>query len=102
MFVFIDAGEQGLYERFGKPQQELLQPGGHVKLPWPMGRVYRYETERIQSFNVGYTPDPKLANEKAALWTVPHANEQNFLVANTTFTTAVREYEDVSLPATYR
>jgi len=27
---------------------------------------------------------------------------QNFLVANTTFTTAVREYEDVSLPATYR
>ena len=60
----------------------MLEPGGHLKWPWPMDRVYRYETERIQSFDVGYTPDPKRAMDKTVLWTVTHAEDKNFLVAN--------------------
>ncbi len=82
--VFIDLGEQGLLERFGRPVpgRTLLDPGAHLKWPWPIDRVYRYRTEQIQSFNVGYAPDPKLANQNTVLWTIPHANEQNFLVAS--------------------
>ena len=84
MFVFIDPGERGLLERFGKPVSghTVLAPGGHLKWPWPMDKVYRYRTEQIQSFNVGFAPDPKQENQNLVLWTVTHTKEENFLVAN--------------------
>ena len=82
--VFIDSGEQALLERFGKPvaARPVLGPGAHFKMPWPIDRVYRYPTELIQTFNVGFKPDPAFANEKTILWTVQHSKEENFLVAN--------------------
>lgn len=81
--VFIDAGEQGVLERFGKRVEgrTLLNPGAHLKMPWPIDHVYRYRTEQIQSFNVGFTPDPRRAGEKTVVWTIAHG-ETNFLVAN--------------------
>ncbi len=84
MFVFIEPGERGLLERFGQPVagRTLLEPGAHVKWPWPVDEVYRYRTEQIQSFNVGFTPDPKTENQTVVLWTVSHTKEENFLVAN--------------------
>ena len=84
MFVFIEPGERGLLERFGQPVagRTLLEPGAHVKWPWPVDEVYRYRTEQIQSFNVGFTPDPKTENQNVVLWTVSHTKEENFLVAN--------------------
>src|SRR5262249_26491095 len=82
--VFIEAGEQGLLERFGKPVQgrTLLNPGAHLKWPWPIERVYRFRTEQIQSFDVGFVPDPEKEKETVILWTVAHTKEDNFLVAN--------------------
>ncbi|MFO1487020.1 MAG: protease modulator HflK [Verrucomicrobiota bacterium] len=83
-FVFIEPGEQGLLERFGRPVENrtILNPGAHVKWPWPVDRVYRYRTEQIQSFNVGFSPDPKTEGQSTVLWTVAHTKEENFLVAN--------------------
>lgn len=82
--VFIEPGEQGVLEHFGKPAEgrALLNPGAHLKWPWPIDRVYRYRTEQIQSFNVGFTPDEQLENAPAVLWNVTHSKEENFLVAN--------------------
>jgi len=83
--VFIEAGEQGLLERFGKPVagRTPLGPGAHLKLPWPIDHVYRFRTEQIQSFNVGFTPDPKREQEPIVLWTVAHMKEESdFLVSN--------------------
>jgi regulator of protease activity HflC (stomatin/prohibitin superfamily) len=81
--VFIDAGEQGVLERFGKPVADgILLPGAHFKLPWPADKVYRYRTEQIQTFDVGYTPDALSENTKTILWTVAHAKEENFLVGS--------------------
>ncbi len=77
--VFVDAGEQAVLEHFGRPVA-TLSAGAHLKLPWPIDRIYRYRTEQIQSLYVGYTPD---TNETAAvLWTVAHNQEQNFLVGS--------------------
>src|SRR6267378_8552785 len=72
--VFIDAGEQGLLEHFGRPVEgrTLLNPGAHLKWPWPIDRVFRFRTEQIQSFNVGFAPDPAKEQERVVLWTVPH------------------------------
>lgn len=82
--VFIEPGEQAVLERFGKPVKgrEVLGPGAHLKLPWPVDSVYRYRTEQIQTFDVGYVPDAQSEQLRTILWTVPHTKEENFLVAN--------------------
>ena len=81
MFVFVDAGERAVVERCGKPAG-VFEPGAHFKLPWPLDKVYRFRTEQIQSFAVGYTPDEKTESAGVVLWTVAHAKEENFLVGN--------------------
>jgi membrane protease subunit HflK len=83
--VFIEAGEQGILERFGKPVpgRTVLDAGPHAKLPWPIDKVYRFRTEQIQSFEIGTTPDETRQEEgHIILWTVQHTKEDNFLVAN--------------------
>ena len=79
--VFVDVGEQAVLEHFGKPVA-TLNPGAHFKLPWPADKIYRFRTEQIQSFAVGYTPDAQSESANTILWTVSHNKEENFLVAN--------------------
>jgi len=79
--VFIDPGEKAVLEHFGRPVA-VLNPGAHLKLPWPVDQIRRFPAEQIQSFNVGFTPDAASIANKTVLWTVPHTKEENFLVAN--------------------
>ena len=82
--VFIEAGEQGLLEHFGKPVESRspLGPGAHLKWPWPIDQVYRFRAEQIQTFNVGSAPEPAQERERYVLWSQGHPGETNFLVAN--------------------
>ena len=103
--VFIEPGQQGLLEHFGRPAEgrTLLNPGAHFKWPWPIDRVFRYRTDQVQTFDVGFTPDAESENAPATLWNVPHSKEENFLVANrdlassTNFATDGRRAPPVSL-----
>jgi regulator of protease activity HflC (stomatin/prohibitin superfamily) len=83
-FVFVDPGEQALLERFGQPVvgRSPLNPGAHLKFPWPMDKVYRYRTDEIQTFGIGFTPEEDQHGQEVVLWTKPHNKEDNFLVAN--------------------
>src|SRR5438876_6104881 len=74
MFVIIEPNEQGLLEHFGRQAGAgaVLEPGLHLKWPWPIDIVYRYPTRQVQSFVVGEIPDPGLENERTVLWTRPH------------------------------
>jgi regulator of protease activity HflC (stomatin/prohibitin superfamily) len=83
-FVVIEPGEQALLEHFGKPAEgrPVLSPGPHFKWPWPVDKIYRFRTDQIQTFDVGFTPNSEKEEEKAVLWTVAHSKEDNFLVAN--------------------
>ncbi len=83
-FVVIETGEQALLERFGKPVEgrPVLGPGPHFKWPWPVDSIYRFSTEQIQTFNVGFTAEPERERDRAVLWTVAHTKEENFLIAN--------------------
>jgi len=75
----VQPGEQALLERFGRPLGDgVIGPGLHLKMPWPIDQVYRYRTEQIQSFVVGAEPE----TSKVIQWKVPHAKEDNFMVAN--------------------
>jgi modulator of FtsH protease HflK len=82
--VFIDAGEQGLLERFGKrvESRSPLGPGAHLKWPSPIDKVYRFRTEQIQTFMVGFAEGSGKERERYVLWSQGHHGETNFLVAN--------------------
>jgi len=96
-FVFLDAGEQAVLERFGKPVAGgVLTPGAHFKLPWPVEKVFRFRTEQIQTFNIGYTPDAQSESLNTILWSVGHAKEENFLVANRELVTIKDENADTN------
>jgi regulator of protease activity HflC (stomatin/prohibitin superfamily) len=80
--VFIDPGEQAVLERFGRLVPGALNPGAHLKWPWPIDKTYRYRTDQIQTFDVGFTPDAESQKLKTILWSVAHTKENNFLVGN--------------------
>lgn len=84
--IYVQPGEQALLERFGNPApgRDLLGPGFHAKLPWPIEKAYRYRTQEIQSFDIGFEHDAeKEAHESAVLWTVSHYKEEfHLLVAS--------------------
>jgi regulator of protease activity HflC (stomatin/prohibitin superfamily) len=79
--VFIDPGEQALLERWGR-HVAVLDPGAHLKLPWPIDQAIRHRTDQIQSFVVGMVKDKEEQMARATLWTVAHGQEDNFLVAS--------------------
>lgn len=88
-FVFIDAGEEALLERFGRPvaSGKVLQPGFHLKWPWPIDRVYRERTQEIRRFAIGFVHDENQGegdeHQGPLLWTVQHYKEEfNLLVAS--------------------
>ena len=82
--VIIEPGEQALLERFGNPVpgRTLLDPGAHLKWPWPVDKIYRERTEQIQSIEVGTAPESEQEKQRYVLWTVAHNKEDNFLVPN--------------------
>lgn len=94
MVVFVEPGEQALIERWGRPRStHVLNPGGHLKWPWPMEKVYRFRTEQVQTFTIGIVEEEKKEDDghghdantprPVVLWTVKHAKEEfNLLVAS--------------------
>ena len=85
--VFVEAGEEALLERFGRPVagRDVLGPGLHFKWPWPVERAWRFRTDQIQNFTIGIVPDPAKEKEKTIVWTISHYKEEyNLLVARNT------------------
>jgi len=84
--VYVQPGEEALLERFGNPVpgREVLGPGFHAKMPWPIDAALRFRTQEIQSFDIGIERDfEKERNETAILWTVSHYKQHyNLLVAS--------------------
>lgn len=82
--VFIEPGERGLLERWGKPVEGRteLAPGLHFKLPYPADKVHRFHTEQVQVFTIGSQPDPDKAGMPVVLWNLAHTKEDLLLVAN--------------------
>ncbi len=99
-FVFVEPEEQALLERFGKPVGGVLNPGAHVKLPWPMDAVYRFQTHRVQTFTVGVVPQEGEAEENTIVWTKSHYKEEfNLPVANKETLSAVAADKKTAPPA---
>ncbi|MDF3932866.1 protease modulator HflK [Pseudomonas citronellolis] len=81
---------RGVYERFGKPEA-VLQPGLHVGLPWPFGRVIAVENGVIHELatsgdsaaadqpSAAEGPAPEGANR---LWDASHRSEKSQVIAS--------------------
>ncbi len=79
-------------ERFGKPLnvENPVEAGMHFKFPWPIDRIYTFNTHAVQTLNVGYAAKKpiydkqgrEIINREPLLWTVEHWQEEYpFLVA---------------------
>ncbi len=83
--VVVEPHEEALVERFGKfiEARGALQPGLHLKWPWPIETTRIVSTREARSFNIGFIPDPELEAQRTLLWTRPHYKEEfNLLVAS--------------------
>ena len=68
----VESHQMGVVYRFGRLQEEPLQPGLHLSLPWPFDKVEIYNTDTIQKFTVGYVSDEQEDNT----WTDIHGLEE--------------------------
>jgi len=82
-FYTVSAGQAAVVERFGEPLgHEHFQPGLHFKLPWPVDRVIKVSSARIEKINIG---NVSLLDTKAYLWTLKHGSEEAFLTGDNNF-----------------
>jgi len=80
-FYTVGPSEEAIVERFGRPVNvgEPIQPGLHLKYPWPIDRAIRIDTHTIRQMNIGNITD---ASSFALLWTRQHGTEVPFLTAD--------------------
>lgn len=85
-FAFIEPGQEAVIERWGRPRAEAaggwrLEPGAHVKWPWPVETVRRFPARRMLAMDIGYE-GRRPAGDAPVLWTRAHAErEDRFLIA---------------------
>ena len=75
--VKIESTQQGALYRLGVLQEEPLEPGLHMTLPWPFDSVEVYETEVINQVTIGYISDESADN----IWTEAHGTEEYRLLS---------------------
>lgn len=61
--VYVQPHETGVVERWGTTSQETLSPGLYCRWPWPVARVQRVPTARIQQ--ITWNGPPSEANHAA-------------------------------------
>jgi Cu+-exporting ATPase len=75
-FAQIDTGEVGIVRRFGAVTTEL-EPGLHVRWPWPVETITRVRPDEVRTLEIGFrylsngSPGTSMGN----LWASPHGNE---------------------------
>lgn len=76
--VQVDASQLGALYHFGKlTEEDILEPGLHVKLPVPFETVKVYDVTHPQTMKVGYEGEEDTQNN---LWTLTHGGEEHKLL----------------------
>jgi regulator of protease activity HflC (stomatin/prohibitin superfamily) len=97
--VIIEQGQQGVVLRWGRVQGQPLEAGLHLRLPWPIETVERFDTTRVHQAllgSAGYRTEAErrkmLVNgSELQLWSAEHGafKERDFLVGSVPRTSAV-------------
>ncbi|MBR5501232.1 MAG: hypothetical protein IKV74_06875, partial [Clostridia bacterium] len=77
--VYVGSNQAGAVYRFGKLQDEILEPGLHFTLPAPIEKTEIYDTDTIQKVTIGYKSEEDVDN----IWTAGHGeNEYKLLLGS--------------------
>ncbi len=92
--VIVAPQQQAVVTTFGKFDR-IAGPGLHVKFPWPVGRAYKYDVDRVQQVMVGSRPDAiGPITDKAVLWTNPHTDGDQKEVFLVTAPSSIAGHDD--------
>ncbi len=80
--VVVRPHQRGLVTTFGRLDNASLEPGLHVKWPWPISRARLVETGRIRTLVVGTETD--LVNHSSYLWSNQHTQNNGLLIVSGT------------------
>lgn len=81
--VLVQPHQRAVITRLGSlTDHSVVGPGLHWKLPWPLGKAYKYDASRVHEINVGSSAE-QFNRNVAVLWTTQHTgeNEQYMLTA---------------------
>lgn len=82
-FVSLQPHEEGVRERWGRPppDRSILQGGLHLKWPWPVERILRVPSRRLQRIPVGFETGGDTARRPMSIrWNIPHAGREDLFV----------------------
>lgn len=95
----IRLDEFGVRKDFGKIHHEIIEPGIHLKLPYPFGTVMAFKVKQISMIPVGY--EKVTASEYSFIWTKEHGtefeiplNQEESVVVNAMVQFKIREDRD--------
>lgn len=89
----VPLSQRGIYERFGRPLA-VLEPGLHVGLPWPFGRVRAVENGTVHELQLSGEADSRQQNDPPdsaegpaplsswRLWDNSHLTDQSQVIAS--------------------
>lgn len=70
--IQIEPYQRGALYRFGKLQDDVLEPGIHLTLPTPFDKVVCYDTEAVNKVTIGYNTNAYSDNT----WTGDHGGQE--------------------------
>lgn len=74
--VQVDPYQKAAVYRMGVLQEEILEPGIHLALPYPFDKVEIYDTEVVNKITIGYRSEESTDN----IWTGGHGKEEHKLL----------------------
>lgn len=77
--VIVSPHQQAIVTRLGRIHDAPLEPGLHLKLPWPIDRVQKYEVGRVHQVLIGSVSEP-IKRGQAVLWDSQHADQEDYLI----------------------
>jgi modulator of FtsH protease HflK len=84
--VIVAPHQRAVITQWGRlTEHSVADPGLHWKLPWPLGKAYKYDAQRIRKLTVGSSAD-HFNHGVAVLWTTEHTggDEQYMVTAPST------------------
>lgn len=73
--VLVQPHQRAVITRWGAlTDHSVVGPGLHWKLPWPLGKAYKYDASRVHEINVGSSAE-NFNRNVAVLWTTQHTGE---------------------------
>lgn len=70
--VYVQSHQEAAVYRLGRLQEEMLEPGLHLRLPYPLEKAEVYDTKTVNKMTIGYRSTENEDN----VWTESHGDSE--------------------------